>query len=126
MSSVSNMTVPEDSKAMEKFLRFVNYLSKFIPRLAELTHPLRECAKKGREFIWEHPQDKAFQAIKQCVKDAPTLRYFDPGKPVTLSADASAHSLGAVILQEGKPIEFAAKSLTKCNGILKSKKSCWP
>ena len=33
---------------------------------------------------------------------------------MTLSADASAHSLGAVILQEGKPIEFAAKSLTEC------------
>ena len=45
---------------------------------------------------------------------------------MTLSADASAHSLGAVILQEGKPIDFAAKSLTECNGILKSKKSCWP
>ena len=71
MSSVSNMTVPEDSKALERFLGFVNYLSKFIPRLAGQTPPLKECAKKGREFIWEHPQDKAFQAIKQCVKNAP-------------------------------------------------------
>ena len=33
---------------------------------------------------------------------------------MTLSADASAHLSGAVILQEGKPIEFAAKLLTEC------------
>ena len=78
MSTLSNITVPEDSKALERFLGFVNYLKKSIPRLAELTHPLRECAKKGREFIWENPQDMAFQAIKQCVKNVPTLSFFDP------------------------------------------------
>ena len=48
------------------------------------------------------------------MREAPTLSYFDPGKPITLPADASAHSLGAVLLQSGKPVEFAAKSLTEC------------
>jgi hypothetical protein len=114
MSTVENMNSPEDRKALERFLGFVNYLAKFLPHLAELTHPLRECCKKHKEFIWERPQEEAFKAIKQCVRHAPTLSFFAPSKPITISADASAHSLGAVILQEGKPVEFAAKSLTEC------------
>ena len=114
MATVENMTVPEDRKAVERFLGFVNYLAKFLPNLAEYTKPLRECCRKNTEFVWEASQQKAFETIKQCVRDAPTLSYFDPGKRITISADASAHSLGAVLLQEDKPVEFAAKSLTDC------------
>lgn len=114
METVRNMTVPEDRKALERFLGFVNYLAKFLPHLAELTHPLRVCCKDSKEFIWESSQEEAFRAIKQSVEEAPTLSYFDATRPITLSADASAHSLGAVIMQDGKPVEFAAKSLTEC------------
>ena len=44
----------------------------------------------------------------------PTLAYCNPELEVTLSADSSAHSIGAVCLQDGKPVEFAAKLLTTC------------
>ena len=40
------------------------------------------------------------------------LKYYDRNKPVTLQCDASKKGLGACILQEGKPIAFASKSLT--------------
>ena len=40
------------------------------------------------------------------------LRYYDRTKPVTVQADASQRGLGACLVQEGKPIAFASKSLT--------------
>ena len=46
------------------------------------------------------------------LTQAPVLAYYDPHKPLTLQADASKHGLGATLLQEGKPIAFASKSLT--------------
>lgn len=55
----------------------------------------------------------AFEKIKHSVLNSPKLAYFDPDKPITLSSDASAHSLGAVLLQEGRPVEFVAKSLSE-------------
>ena len=40
------------------------------------------------------------------------LRYYDRTKPVTVQADASQRELDTCLVQEGKPIAFASKSLT--------------
>ncbi|KAF6036520.1 hypothetical protein EB796_005173 [Bugula neritina] len=56
----------------------------------------------------------AFDKIKRLISDAPTLVLYDAEVETTLSADSSAHSIGAVCLQNGRPLEFAAKSLTTC------------
>ena len=112
VQAVQNMVQPEDKKAVERFLGFVNYLAKFIPHLSEHTYPLRQVCKKNVQFWWGKEQSEAFEKIKILIKEAPTLSFYDPSLPVTLTADSSAHSLGAVVLQNGKPIEFAAKSLT--------------
>ena len=39
--------------------------------------------------------------------------YFNPEKEVTLQVDASQFGLGATLLQEGKPVAYASKSLTE-------------
>lgn len=41
-----------------------------------------------------------------------TLQYYDPLKPTTIEVDSSLQGLGAALLQEGKPIAFASKSLS--------------
>ena len=40
------------------------------------------------------------------------LAYFDSSKEVVIQADSSKHGIGAVLLQEGRPIEYASRSLT--------------
>ena len=42
----------------------------------------------------------------------PVLTYFDPSKELRLQVDASKSGLGAVLLQEEKPVAYASKSLT--------------
>ena len=68
--------------------------------------------RENTEFIWDNSQQQAFDKVKQTITQAPVLAYYDPHKPLTLQVDASKHSLGATLLQEGKPIAFASKSLT--------------
>ena len=41
-----------------------------------------------------------------------TLAYFDCTKPVVIQIDASEYGLGAALLQDGRPIAFASKTLT--------------
>ena len=43
---------------------------------------------------------------------APVRHYFDPEKTLTLQVDSSLHGVGAVILQDGKPIEYASRALS--------------
>lgn len=90
----------------------VNYLAKFTPNLAETTASMRNLLKKNSEFAEDCSQDIAFNHMKQFMTSAGTFAYYDVNKEVTLEVDASKHGLGAVILQEGKPVAFASKSLS--------------
>ena len=40
------------------------------------------------------------------------LKRFHKDEAVTLQVDASSHTLGAVIMQQGQPVEYATKALT--------------
>ena len=74
--------------------------------------PLRELEKSDVLFHWDHPQKKSFEKIKELVSQAPVLQYYDVTKPVTIQCDASRKGLGAVLLQDNKPVYYASRSLT--------------
>lgn len=112
VDAITEMTEPQDKHATQSFLGFVGYLAKFLPGLSEMAVPLREVCKQGVQFMWQKPQQEAFEKIKQAVVNAPTLALYDPKADVVVTADSSAHSLGAALMQGGRPVEFAAKSLT--------------
>ena len=90
----------------------MQFLSQFISGLSTLTAPLRELQKKDVEFKWNSSYDNAFKRVKEAVAADTTLRLFDTTKPVVVQVDASQVGLGAALLQEGKPIAFASKSLS--------------
>ena len=51
--------------------------------------------------------------MKRKVTNTPILAYFDPEKELVLQVDSSKDGLGAAILQDGRPIEYASRALTK-------------
>ena len=90
----------------------VTYISPFIPHLSEYTSPLRKLLQKDADFQWHPEHATAFSAIKQQICNANSLSYFNPSKPTVLQVDSSQEALGAALLQEGRPIAYASKSLT--------------
>ena len=111
MHAVEGMPSPEDKPALLRFLGMVNYMSKFITNLADLTQPLRELLHKDVEWHWSERQEKAFQAIKERLTSDATLQYYDVEKSTTVSVDASSYGLGACLLQEGRLVCYASRSL---------------
>ena len=54
----------------------------------------------------------AFLRTKEEISKNVTLPYFNPGRPTTLQTDASKKGLGAVILQDSRPVLFVSQALT--------------
>lgn len=112
--AVEAMSPPENKSELLTFLGFINYLTKFIPHMSEVSAPLRQLLEKNTLWHWDEQQQSSFQKLKIMTINAPILQYFDPKLPLTLSVDASQKGLGAVILQEGKTIAYASRALTAC------------
>ena len=113
VNAIHALSAPTSITELQEFLGLVTYLSPFIPGLSTLTAPLHELLKKDTVFTWSHTYNAAFQHVKEAVVSDTTLRYFDPSLPMTMEVDASQVGLGAALQQNGKPMAFASKALTK-------------
>ena len=51
IQAVSKMPKPTCKQQTLSLLGFVNYLAKFLPRLSEIAHPVRELTTKNRSFV---------------------------------------------------------------------------
>ena len=113
VKAVVEMADPSNKEELQRVLGVATYLAKFIPNMSQETAPMRQLLEKDVEFQWDKPQKDSFRRLKQLICDAPVLAYYDVKKECVVSVDSSSYGVGAVLLQEGKPIAYASKSLTK-------------
>ena len=106
------MPEPEDVLALKRFLGMVNYLSKFMPHLSDMTEPLRRLEDKDVEWQWLKQHSIAFNTVKKYITETPVLKYYDVEDDVTIQCDASETGLGAVLMQNGQPVSYASRALT--------------
>ncbi|KAL5471566.1 hypothetical protein EMCRGX_G029693 [Ephydatia muelleri] len=106
------MPPPQDKKGVERLLGMLKYVAKFIPDMSSIIQPIRELVKKEVHFIWEWEQEVAFKKIKEKLSVAPALTFFNVKKPTTISCDASQSGLGAVLMQNNRPVAYASCALT--------------
>ncbi|XP_045451661.1 uncharacterized protein K02A2.6-like [Melitaea cinxia] len=112
IKAIKEMQVPKDRKDLERFLGAVNFLSKFIPNHSEIAVPLTNLLKKDNSWRWEDSERNAFDNLKKAVTSSSVLALYNPTQPVVMSVDASRNALGAVLLQNGRPVEFTSRTLT--------------
>ena len=112
ISAVKRMDLPRDVDTMRSFLGLVNYLNRFSQNLAEISAPLREICRQDVEFELTESVYVAFSKTKEEISKNVTLPYFNPKSETTLQTNASKKGLGAVILQNSKPVMFALRALT--------------
>ena len=113
------MQPPANLKELRRFLGMVNQLAKFTPNLAEISQPLRELLSKRTTWCWDTAQESSFGLIKQELIRPPVLALYNLTAETKISADASSHGLGAVLLQRStssnvwKPIAFASRAMSE-------------
>ena len=113
IEAIVQMDPPQNVASLQSFSGMVNYSKKFSPVLSELSEPFRRLCKSGVKWAWESEQQNAFEATKQVIMALPVLAYFDKTKKHTIQCDASKKGLGAVLLQESKPVMYMSKMLNE-------------
>ena len=113
VAAVLEMPRPTDVEAVQRLNGFVNYLTKFLPKIADYMEPIRKLTRKDTAWEWSQQQENAFQEIKRLVTVAPVLSYYDPQGELEVQCDASNKGLGAALLQNEKPVAYASRALTE-------------
>lgn len=113
LEAMQNMPEPKNVREVQMILGLCSYLSEFVPKLAELTAPLRKLIKKDIKWSWGTEETTAFKMLKKAVTNSPILGIFDPNKDLSMHVDASSNGLGCVLLQNERPIAYGSRSLSE-------------
>jgi len=97
----------EDVAAVRRLLGLMQYLSKFMPHLSDVTKPLRELTQKEVVWTWGPAQKKGLETLKKAVTQTPVLRYYNAAEEVTVQCDASQYGLRSSTSTEGPTIGLA-------------------
>ena len=62
-------------KECQSFVGMVNFVSIFCPKLQNLLKPIYDLTRKGRQFLWEKEQQKAFDESHIDYKDPQSYIY---------------------------------------------------
>ena len=111
VNDIHKMPTPQSKEDLQRFLGLMTYMGSFIPNLSTLAAPLRDLLKKDAAFIWEEDHEETFQRVKASITER-SIAYYDANKPLELEVDASMKGLGACLVQDGRPIAHASKTLT--------------
>ena len=110
--AIKHWPAPTDATGVRSFLGLTNYFRKFVQGYAALCKPLTALTCKDVPFVWSAECSSAFQQLKNALITAPVLVLPDPSKPYEVVCDASGFGIGAVLLQDGRPVCFDSRKLS--------------
>jgi hypothetical protein len=115
IEAILNIKAPKTKKAQQlrQFIGIVNYYRDMWFRRCELLALLTSLKSSKVKFEWHSSHQQAFDEIKKVIGTEVRLCYPDFKKAISfhLYTDASDHQLGAVIMQDKKPITFYSRKL---------------
>ena len=93
----------------------VNFVSIFCPELQKLLKPIYDLTRKGKQFIWEEEQQKAFDEIKHRLQRHPVLHLPNRQGWFQLYSDTSKFATGSALYQiqnrQPRLIAYAGKRM---------------
>ena len=112
--AISNMDLPSTREDLRSFLGLAQYIGhRFVPNFASLLKPLYDLAfEKNGHFEWNDDLRSTFYKVKKDVANITSVTWFDGSKPVIVETDASGKGLGAVLIQDEKPILYVSRALS--------------
>ncbi|WVZ76113.1 hypothetical protein U9M48_024115 [Paspalum notatum var. saurae] len=112
IDAIREWPTPTTITRIRSFLGLAGFYRRFVPNFSSIAAPLHELTKKDAPFSWGDSQEVAFTTLKDKLTHAPLLQLPDFNKVFELECDASGIGIGAVLLQEGKPVAYFSEKLS--------------
>ena len=114
VAAVQNWSVPTSAHQIRSFLGLANYFRKFMQGYSKMIQPLTALLRKDCPFVWTPECQAAFEQVQYNLTHAPCLALPDlslQAPPFEVICDASGFAVGAVLLQNGRPIAFESRKM---------------
>jgi hypothetical protein len=112
VDAIKNANPPGNASEVKSFLGMAQYVSRYIKNYSDITAPLRNLTKQDATWKWEEEEEQALNNVKQALTGDEVMSYFNADKKTEIVVDASPVGLGAILLQEGKVLSYASRTLT--------------
>ncbi|KAL7596133.1 hypothetical protein Lser_V15G29757 [Lactuca serriola] len=112
VKSIQDWPTPKTISEVRSFHGLASFYRRFVKHFSTLASPLTEIIKKNVGFKWGKEQEHAFQQLKFHLTHAPLLSLPNFDKTFEIECDASGIGIGAVLMQEGKPLAYFSEKLS--------------
>jgi hypothetical protein len=99
---------------LRSFLGLASYYRKFINNFTKIVTPLINLLKKAfGTYEWDEACNEAFEALKGILVKTPVFKLPNFDKDFEIHSNASDFAIGGVLVQNGRPMAFESKKLSK-------------
>ena len=89
VDALFHFPIPENMTELRRSIGMAQQLSKFTPKLARASEPLRDLLSTKNSWVWTDNHEVLFQKAKQALTKAPILAHYDVNKLTKLCTDGS-------------------------------------